>query len=228
MPSTAPTGIEDHLAGGLLVGGVVVMMTGASIPFLAPSLRETPWQSDLATIAGNPTAHVWANGLFLAAAVLTTLGLVALSLRFEGRSRPWAWMGLVTFAFAAVFGVIDRIIVMGPATLAAQQGLDETDVVVQAFSGLVEGLGVTFMIVGFFALSLYGIALARGGRSSGIGWVFVAAGILGIVLELIGGTIPAFVYVGTAALGIVTWRLGSAPTRPSYLGKERQNGSTRR
>jgi hypothetical protein len=222
MPSTEPTGIEDNLAGGLLVGGVVVMMTGAAIPFLAPSLREAPWEGDLAAIAGNPTAHVWANGLLIAAAILTTLGLVALSIRFEGRSRPWAWMGLVAFAFAAVLGVIDRIIVTGPATWAAQQGLDETDLIVQAFSRLVDGLGVTFMILGFFALSLYGIAMSQIEGSSGIGWAFVAGGILGIVLELVGGTIPAFVFFGTAALGIATWRLGvTAPTRRRAAGQEK-------
>ncbi len=201
------------------------MMTGAAIPFLASSLREVPWSDDwqelAAAIAGNPAAWVWANGLFLAAAMLTTLGLVAFSIRFNGPSRSWAWMGLVAFAFAAVLEVVARIISVGPATWAAQQGLDATDVTVQAFIRLDEGLGVAFFILGFLSLTLYGVAMTQTEGPSGIGWAFVAGGILGIVLELAWGTIPAFVYFGTAALAMTTWRLGvTAPTRRRAAGQE--------
>ena len=190
------------------------MFTGAAIPFLAASLREAPWSDDwqelAAAIAGNPAAWVWANGLILAAAVLTTLGLVALSIRFDEPSRPWAWMGLVAFAFAAVLGVLDRIISMGLATWAAQQGLEATEVTVQAFIRLDEGLSVAFFILGFLSLSLYGIAMAQTERA-GLGWPFVAAGMVGIVLGAFGTGIPAFVYFGTAAVGVVTWRLSAPP-----------------
>ena len=187
------------------------MFTGAALGFFAPSLREAPWSGDFAAISGNPAASMWANGLILAAAIITTFGLVALSLRFEGPSRTWAWMGLVAFAFAALLSVIDRIMSVWLTTRAAQQGLEEADVIVQAFSRFDDGLGFLFFILGFLSLSLYGLAMAQTDRHNGLGWLFVAVGIVGIVLGSFGAGIPAMPYFGTAALGIATWRFGVPP-----------------
>ena len=195
------------------------MFTGAAIGFLAPSLNEAPpFVTDdvervAAAIAGNPTAWRWANGLILAAALLTALGLVPISLRFEGRGRPWAWTGLAAFVFAAVFAAIDRIISIEVTTWAAQRYPDATVFTVwEAFERVGGPLGVTFYILAFLALRLYGSAMTQAERTSGLGWAFVAASLLGIALEVVGGAgIPAYVFFGTAALGGATWQVSVSP-----------------
>ena len=109
------------------MAALVIFTAGATIGFLAPSLRDAPpfVTDDVAevavAIAGNPSAWAWANGLILSAALITALGLVPITLQFEGSSRPWAFTGLVAFALGAVFEVIDRVITIGVTTWAAPQ-----------------------------------------------------------------------------------------------------------
>ncbi len=192
----------------LLVAGGVVMVAGAAIGFLAPSLREAPWEGDLTAIAGNPSAHAWANGLILLAGIITALGLTALSSRFQEPSRTWAWMGMVSFAFAAVFLSLDRILSMEVETWAASQDLNtSTAPLFEAFVRFDEGLSSWFYLLGFGSLGLYGVALTRTGAATGTGWVFAMAGTAGIGLALLGAPIPAMVFFGTAALGVATWGL---------------------
>ena len=162
-------------------------------------------------IAGNPTAYAWANGLILAATLITALALVPLSIRFEARGRPCALTALATFCFAAVFEAIDRIISVNVYTWAAQQGLDVTDIALQAFIRLDDGLGDTFHILAFLSLGLYGIAMSKRAVAGGLGWVFVTASVIGIILQLVGAAIPAMVFFGTAAFGVSAWYIGGAP-----------------
>lgn len=215
MEAGKPTGNAGRLAGGLLVGALVIMATGAMIGFVAPSLRDAPWEGDLSAIAGNPTAHFWANGLILAAGVLTTLGLVVLSLRFQEPGRAWAWMGMVAFAFAAVFLALDRILAMEVETWAASQDAETAVVVFEAFERFEEGLSRWFYLLGFGSLSFYGIALTRTETARESGLVFVVVGGLGILLAIAGAAIPGLVFLGTAALGAATWRLGQVPVSNS-------------
>lgn len=199
------------MPGAVLVVAAVVMVTGAAVGFLAPSLREAPpfvtedVAAAAAAIVGNPTAWQWANGLILAAAVLTTLALVALTHHFRGESSLWALLGLVTFAVAAVLETVDRLIAMGITTWAAERYPDPTAFSVwEAFDRL--RLGSVFLILGFGSVALYGMAFQRA-RRTGVGWSFVGIGLIGILLELVGAAIPAYVYFSTAALGVATWRL---------------------
>ena len=228
METTQPTRLQGRVAGTVLIIAAAIMFTGAAIGFLAPSLREAPpfvtddVERAAAAIAGNPTAWRWANGLILVAAILTALGLVPISLRFEGRGRPWAWTGLVAFVFAAVFAAIDRMISMQVTTWAAQRYPDATVFTVwEAFERFGGGLGVAFYILGFLALGLYGIAMAQTERTRGLGWAFVAASLFGIALEVVGAGIPAYVFLGTAALGVATWQLSVPPrTTPGAANHE--------
>jgi len=200
------------LGSRLLILAVVIMATGAVIPVFAPSLRDAPWTDDpqlaAAAIAGNPSAYAWAHGLFIAAAILTALGLVPVSLAFQGRSRPWAMMALVAFAFAAVFSAINRIINIEVYTWGVGHGLNVTDPWVQALMLFQAGLSHLFNILAYLALSLYGIAMLQQLNPSQLGWIFVVGSLFGLVLHLAGGGIPAFVYIGAGALGVATWLLG--------------------
>jgi hypothetical protein len=200
---------DSRLGSGILILAAIVMVVGAAIPFFAPSLRDAPWTDDpsraAAAIAGNPGAYAWAHGLFIAAAILTALGLVPVSLGFRGSSRPWAMMALSAFAFAAVLSTINRTINIEVFTWGAVQGVDATNFSIQSIMRFQEGLSYAFYILAFLALGLYGIAILLQSKPSGLGWVFVVAGILGLVLRAFGDLIPAFVFLGTAALGVATW-----------------------
>lgn len=200
-----------RIPGAILVLGWVVFSTGVGIVFLAPSLRdEPPFLTDdiaaaAAAIAGNPVAWQWALGLILSAAVITTLGLVPISLRFTGQSRPWAVAGLVTFAMAATLSVIGRLVGIGVVTWAAPQYPDPTALAIyEAFSRM--RTGPAFVVLAFTAVTLYGAAMIQM-EAVGLGRTFLIVGLLGILLQAIGAAIPAFVYLTTAAFGIATWRL---------------------
>ncbi len=145
----------------------------------------------------------------LSAAILTALGLVPISLRFEGRSRPWAFTALGAYSFAAAFEAIDRMISIQVTTWAAQRYPDETVFTVwEAFSRFDSGLGLLFYILGFIALGLYGVAMIQTERLIGLGWAFVTVGVIGILLRLVGAAIPGYVFLGTAALGVASWQIG--------------------
>lgn len=214
---------DSHLGGGILILAAIVMVIGAAIPSFAPSLRDAPWTDDplqaAATIAGNPGAYAWAHGLFVAAAILTALGLVPVSLGFRGSGRPWAMMALLAFAFAAVFSTINRTINIQVFTWGAVQGVDVTSFSIQSIMRFQEGLSYAFYILAFLALGLYGMAMLLQPKPSGLGWFFVAAGILGLVLRVFGDLIPAFVFLGTAALGVATWLQSSASETKPELRK---------
>lgn len=206
MAATQPAS-ESRLGGILLIAAVAIMAVGASIPFMAPSLREAPWSDDwdllAPAIAGNTSAWVIANGLFLAAAVLTTFGLVAFSSGFGVRARPLAQMGVVSFGLAATLSVTDRIISMSVATWAAEEGLPSGELTVQAFVRLDEGFNLGFFVLGFLAVMCCGLAMAREPSPAG-GWWVVVAGVVGLVVAVAGLAIPAFVYLATAAIGLLS------------------------
>lgn len=214
---------DSRLGGGILILAAIVMVVGAAIPFFAPSLRDAPWTDDpsraAAAIAGSPGAYAWAHGLFIAAAILTALGLVPISLGFRGSGRPWAMMALSAFTIAAIFSAIDRTFNIEVFTWGAVQGVSVTDLLIQSIMRFQEGLSYAFYILAFLALGLYGIAMLQQPKPSGLGWVFVVAGILGLVLRVFGELIPAFVFLGTAALGVATWLQSSASETKPELGK---------
>ncbi|MDX1435299.1 MAG: hypothetical protein R3335_00715 [Anaerolineales bacterium] len=192
-------------AGWILIGAAAVMLLGAAIGFLAPSLRDAPWTDDpqlaAVTIAGNPAAYAWANGLILAASIITAIGFVPACAQFRGASRPWAWSAVIAFALAAGFESLDRTISIQVYTWAATQDLQITDPAIRTFILFQEGLSNLFYWLGFLAIGLFGVALLSGPHGSGLGWVFVAGCVLGIGLHLAGGAIPAMIFFGTAAIG---------------------------
>lgn len=210
LETTKLPSASTRLPGAILIVGLLVFITGAATGFLAPSLRDHPpfvatdMAAAAAAIAGNPGAWQWANGLIIAAAVITALGLAAITVRFRERSRPWSLAGLVAFVMAAVLQSISRLITIGVDTWAAQQYPDPTvQTVYEAFDRV--HLGTTSFILAFVAVSLYGMAINQAGLNSGR--VFVVLGFAGILLEVVGAAIPAYVYLTTAALGVATWQL---------------------
>jgi len=157
---------------------------------------------------------MWVNGLIAGAGILTTLGLAALSLRFAGPGRRWAWMGMTAFAFAVVFLAIDRMLGMSVRIWAAERLSDPTVfTVVEGFRSFDRVLSDWFEVLSFLSLGLYGIALAQTAEARQRGWAFVAVGVVGIVLSVVGGVIPGMIFLGTGALGVATWNLESVSAR---------------
>ncbi len=215
--------MSGRWAGGVLVAALVIFTVGAMIGFLAPSLRDAPpFVSDdvaevAAAIAGNPSAWVWANSLILSAALITALGLVPISFRFEGSSRPWAFTGLVAFALGAVFEVIDRVMSIGVTSWAAPQYPDPVVLtIVEAFDRFDDGLRTAFAILAFVAIGFYGTAMRQTEATTQLGWAFVVVAMLGVVLEVVGVGIPGFVYLGTGALGVAILATWSQPAQTSH------------
>ncbi len=146
-----------------------------------------------------------AIGLILAAAVITALALAPITDRFGGRARVPAVTGLVAFAMGAVLETVNRLITMGVTTWAAEQYPDESAVASwQAFDRL--RLGTVFLLLGFLAVALFGYALVVAGEPEPR-WVFVGVCVAGMLPELAGAAIPAYLRLATGALGIVAWRL---------------------
>lgn len=207
----AASGGPGRIPGAILVFGWAVFSTGVAIAFRAPSLRDEPpfLTNDVgaaaAAIAGNPLAWQWALGLMLAAAVITTLGLVPISLQFTGPGLPWAVAGLVTFTMAATLSVIGRLTGIGVITWAAPQYPDPTALAIyEAFTRT--HFGPTFVLLAFVAVTLYGTAMIRMGVAV-LGRAFVIVGLLGFLLQVVDAAIPAFVYITTAAFGVASWQL---------------------
>ena len=191
----------------MLVAGAALMAIGASIPFFASSLSDAPWSDDwdelAPAIAGNPSAWMWANLLFLASAIATAFGLWILSKRFEGKARVLADTGALAFTFAAVLSLIDRIISISVASWAAEASLPSNDTTVQAFIRMDEGFSMGFFVLGFLAVSLFGLAMTNTSSDRTYGGWITAVGVLGILTAIVGFAIPAFVYLATTALGVI-------------------------
>lgn len=207
------------LPNALVVVASVIMFSGAVTGFVAPSLRDAPpfvtsdMEAVAAAIAGNPAAWGWANTLIFVAAILTALALVPITLRFPGRSGPWAATGLVAFALAAALETVGRLITIRVTIWAAPQYPDEIAV------GLWEvldrlRLGTVFYILALVAIGLYGIALQRS-DTKGWGSTFVAIAIVGVLLEVLGFGFPAYIYLATATLAIATWK-DNKPSQESH------------
>ncbi len=212
--------MSTRLPGLVLVIAAVVMVTGAVIGFVAPSLRDAPpfVTEDVgrraSAIGGNPTAWVWANGLIAAAAILATLGLAAITLRFRNAGRVWSLVALVTFAMGATFGVLDRVISMQVTTWAAQRYPDPTAVMIwDTFERL--RFGAVFHVLAFVSIGLYGLAMTATKGVTGLGKGFLTIGTAGILLELASAAIPAYVFLATAALGVASWQLTPGVRRPA-------------
>jgi hypothetical protein len=118
----------------------------------------------------------------------------------------------VAFVLAAVFETINRLVSIGVTTWAAELYPDETVVtVLEAFERV--GFGDVFYVLGFLAIGIYGIAMSVTDGAKGPGSAFVVVSPIGILVHLFGGSIPAFVFLATAALGGTTWFRGDAPSR---------------
>jgi hypothetical protein len=68
-------------------------------------------------------------------------------------------------------------------------------------------LGITFYILTFIALGLYGVARVQKERLIGLRWAFIAVVVIGILHRLADAATPAYVFLWAAALGVASWQI---------------------
>jgi hypothetical protein len=200
---------SNQVGGAILVLSTAIMFTGAGIANFELARNRTGFGDEaeqvVAAIAANPSGWKLANVLILAAIILVPLGLIPVTFGCGGRSRAWALVGLVTFSISAVFGAIRQTVSIYLEPWIAVQGMDLRDPVVEAFSRFGEGLGEWFTILAFAAIAIYGISMTRRTQPRPAGWLFNVGSVLGLILHLIGAGIPAFIFLGTGALGVLSF-----------------------
>lgn len=196
--------ITLRTAGALLVAGAAIMFIGASVPFIT-SLGGEAWYGNaaevLTAIARNPMAWRWANVLIAVAAIVTVVGLAG-TLFWSPPSRFFATAGLVAFGVGACLDVVARVLEMRVGPLVAVGNPDPPLAsTYESFHQFSEGLIQAFILIALIALALYGIAALQH-EATWLGAVLIVIGIGGLALEVLGGAIPALVYIGTATLGV--------------------------
>lgn len=196
----------DQVGGIVLIASTIIMLAGAAIANFTLAQSQTSFgaapEQLMAAIAANPSAWRLADILILAAIILTALGLVPITIGFGEPGRFWAQAGFLAFSISAVLGSIRRIVSIYVDTWVAIEGIDLNDTTVEAFSRFGVGLGEWFTILAFVAIALYGMAFLRRSESNATGWLFIGGGIVGLIIQLVGAGIPAFIFFETGALGV--------------------------
>jgi hypothetical protein len=195
-----------QLTGWLLVVGSAVFMVGAANPVLAKAW-SAPQETFLAIVGGHRRAWATTSILFIAAAVVTTPGLVLLApLVPDVEASGFAVAGAVTFAIASVIWVITCVHRLTVQAWAAQQYLatGAIDRTTEPLDRLAGGLFQAFIVLAFAGLAVIGVAAATGGLLAvWLGWLVAgfAAAMVGL-LYLTGDMPPFAVFVPTLALGV--------------------------
>ena len=204
-----------RLAGWLLIAGALVSLgAGATPSMYAIYTSQTP-QQFLELVADRSDTWVGVHLAFLAGAVLTTLGLAALtSALANSRATALATIGLALFLLATPIRVLQTIFAATVTVTAADQ-TTSTSGVPPAY-GLLEGflwgspnwaLAVFIALTGV-GLACYGAALLTSGRlARWLGWTFVASGLLlAISVIVFGDGPPEAVELPLLLGGILTLR----------------------
>jgi hypothetical protein len=184
--SVEPDRQRLRLTGWLLVTGALVSLCAGAIPSMYDVyLSRTPRQF-LELVADRSDTWAGVHLAFLAGAVLTTLGLAALtSALADGRGRTLAGIGLALFLLATPVRVLQTIFAATVTVTAAEQTAS-SGVIPPAYE-LLEGFlwgTPNWALAAFIALTgaglaLFGAALLAARRlARWLGWTFVAGGLL--------------------------------------------------
>jgi hypothetical protein len=195
------------------------MFAGGGTPFMTSLGREV-WNlrgtDQLVAIAAAQTAWSWANGLILAGTILTLAGLAAALPWLESHQVPAGirWMAVGVFYAGSALWMAALVGRLSVTLWAAELARDNSPLalVYEGFDRFQERALDVFMILGLASLAVLGATLARMAlRMWGV--ALVAVGAIGLGLTLVAERIPAFVYVGTAVLGVAL--LTTPSTQPT-------------
>ena len=196
-----------RLAGLLLTGGLValVLLVGPTA-FVSPAIWNGPEEVALPLIHEHVLLWRVANLGFALATVLTAAGLFLAPDVVGARGAQLAWVSAALFILAAV----PWLLILGirlAITPGVADGFVATGTIEPAFAPLSRLYGALFpsfiLLASAAIVALGGAVLTGGTLPAPLGWGCVIAGIaVGASYVVIGDTLPAVVYVPTAAVGI--------------------------
>jgi hypothetical protein len=199
-----------RLAALLLIASFLVFAVGAVLPDVGEhgnrEIFTLPLREHLLAVAENPVAWRWANIFMGTAAIVWVAGLTVLTTVLEGTGeRMLSRLGLVGSAMAAVIWLIFSAF-RAVVTVAAARETAATGVVPAPYAALADwafALFAVYAVVGFLALAAYGGSLQRVGLlPAWVGWVTILFSLaMGVVLLLVGDTLPLFHYVPPLLIG---------------------------
>lgn len=194
------------LAGAVLVAGAVIMLVGAGVPLLTGlgvDAWTADWEQKLDIVATDVTAWRLANALIIIGAVTVAVGmrLAANVLRSLGRPSE-ASVVAVLFPVGVALEAVNRTANIA-LTVFAAEAKQSADPIWRVFEGLDqwrELMGGLFLVLGTLALIIAGFGFHRSGRRV-LGIVGIGFGVVGLALALLGGVVPAVLFLGTGAMG---------------------------
>lgn len=196
-----------RLCGMLLAGGgvLLVVLVGPTA-FVSPAIWNGPHEVALRLI--NEHALVWrvANIGFALATVVTAAGLFLAPGLVGDRGAPLAWVSAATFVLAAVPWLLTLAIrvTITPGVADAFVADGVIDAAFVPLARLCGALFPAFILAASGAIAALGVAIVVGGSlGAPLGWACLVAGLaIGGSYLVVGDTLPAFIYLPTAAVGV--------------------------
>ena len=207
----------SRTAGSVLVVGTVIMLIGAAIPpLVGPGIEAwtADWERSLDIIVEHATAWRVANALIVLGAVVTSVGiaLVGNILRALDR-RSEAAAATALFPVGIALEAVNRAshITIDVWAAEAKAAGDLSYQVFEAVDQWRSLLGDMFLLLGTFALVVIGFGFGRAGQPT-LAIVGIGFGAFGLALALFSALVPAVLFLGTGALGLMI--LISTPREP--------------
>jgi hypothetical protein len=198
-----------QLAGLLLAGGgvLLVLLVGPTA-FVSPAIWNGPPDVALRLISEHSLIWRVANIGFALATIVTATGLFLTPGLVGEHGASVAWVSAVVFILAAVPWLLILAIRLAitPAVADAFVVDGMIDPTFAPLTRLGEALFPAFILTACGSIVALGIAIIAGGTlGDQLGWACIVAGLaIGGSFVVIGDTLPAFVFLPTAAVGIMT------------------------
>ncbi len=196
-----------RVAGLLLAGGgaLLLLLVGPTA-YVSPAIWNGPQDVALRLISEHSLIWRVANIGFALATIVTAAGLILMPGLVGERGAAMAWVSAVVFVLAAVPWLLTLAIRLA-VTPGVADGFVADGTVGPTFPPLArlsDALFPAFILIASGSIVALGVSIVAGGALGGpLGWVCVVAGLaIGGSYVVIGDTLPAFIYLPTAAVGI--------------------------
>lgn len=196
-----------QIAGLLLAGGgfALVLLVGPTA-FVPPAIWNGPHDVALSLISEHSLIWRVANLGFALATILTAAGLFLTPGLVGDRGASIAWVSAVVFVLAAAPWLLTLAIRLaitpGVADRFVADGTVDPDF--DPLARLCGALFPAFILIASVSIVALGVAIVAGGSlGEPLGLACLVAGLaIGGSYVVIGDTLPAFVYLPTAAVGV--------------------------
>jgi hypothetical protein len=196
-----------RLAGLLLAGGgVLLFLLVGPTAFVSPAIWNGPQDVALRLISEHSLVWRVANIGFAMATIVTAAGLFLTPGLVGGRGASMAWVSAVVFVLGAVPWLLTLAIRVA-ITPGVADGFVADGTVDPTFTPLTRLNGAlfpAFILTASASIAALGAAIIAGGTlGEPLGWACLVAGLaIGGSYLVVGDTLPAFVYLPTAAVGL--------------------------